>query len=155
MQMDGQLLAEPSDEREIGMSGPAAMYEAYLREEGYVPRIDGDGDVVFKMEGTTYFIDVDEDDAAYFRVVCPNFWPIDDEAERARAFAACSRTSAQVKVTKVHLEQDNTWASVELFLADPKDFEQVFPRAMRSLRHGLQVFVDDMRSQLSDGEAEA
>ena len=66
------------------MSGPAELYMDFLSGEGYRPTIDNDGDVVFKVEGGLYYIDVDADDAVYFRVVYPNFWSIENPDEIRR-----------------------------------------------------------------------
>jgi hypothetical protein len=48
------------------------MYTAYLKGEGYTPESIKEG-VVFKAEGKTYVIMVDEGDEQFFRLVFPNF----------------------------------------------------------------------------------
>ncbi|MEL6348626.1 MAG: hypothetical protein AAFV53_36315, partial [Myxococcota bacterium] len=136
------------------MSGPAELYENFLKAEGYIPQVDGDGDVVFKKEGTTFFIDIAENDPEYFRIVCPNFWSIDNEEERARALHSSSRATARGKVAKVFLVRDNTWASVEQFVAQPEDFKGIFDRSMSALQNGIGLFVEEMRKANGEGEGE-
>jgi hypothetical protein len=129
------------------MSGSAQLYMNYLEREGYRPWIDGDGDVIFKDEGGTYYIDVDESDAEYFRLVYPQFWSIDDSEELARAHMAANYATRRTKVAKVYiLEGDkNTSASVEVFFGEPMQFAAVFHRTMSALKAGVRNFVDQMR----------
>lgn len=44
----------------MGKAETVKIYSDFLREEGYVPQIDKDGDIVFKVEGGTYLIILDE-----------------------------------------------------------------------------------------------
>jgi hypothetical protein len=119
----------------------------YLAQEGYRPWIDADGDVIFKDEGGTYYIDVDLSDAQYFRLVYPQFWQIEDAAELARVHISANYATRRTKVAKVYvLEGDkNTSASIELFFGEPQQFTTVFHRAMSALKAGVRNFADQMR----------
>ena len=120
------------------------MYMDYLAEEGYRPKVDEDGDVVFKAEGGNYFIRIDEDEPTYFELVYPNFWEIEDEDERTRAYVAASATCLGVKSTKVYVVEDNVWAGVELFLPEPGDFKKLFHRCLNALNNGRDAFAERM-----------
>ena len=143
----------------LSLAGPAAhvaaddgpsreelqeLYLEYLKIEGYVPKIDDDGDVMFKAEGRTYFIDVNEKDPQFFRLVFPFFWKIEDEEERTRAFQAANHANLETKVAKVFVVNDDTWASVELFVEKPEDFQPVFTRSLASIRASVDVFAAKM-----------
>jgi len=121
------------------------LYRDYLTREGYRPSVDSDGDVVFKREGKTYLIIVDEKDKSFFRIILPNFWKIEDDNERLRILEACDYANSFSKVAKIHTVKDNVWAVVELFLAKPQDFEPVFERSCRALDHALSNFADKMK----------
>jgi hypothetical protein len=121
------------------------MYMDYLEEEGYKPEIDSDGDVQFKAEGKTYFINVVEDDPTYFRVVLANIWPIESEDERAQCLIAVDHSNAKAKVTKSYLVKDNIWVGIELFLPEASDFKEIFRRSMSALNNGVSHFVTKMR----------
>lgn len=123
------------------------MYMDYLEEEGYKPEIDSDGDVQFKAEGKTYFINVVEDDPTYFRVVLANIWPIESEEERHQVLIAMDYSNAKAKVTKSYMVKDNVWVGIEIFLPRPEDFSAVFPRCMSALNHGTAHYVTRMREQ--------
>lgn len=121
------------------------MYMDYLTDEGYKPELDSDGDVQFKAEGKTYFINVVPDDPTYFRVVLANIWPIESEDERAQCLIAVDYSNAKAKVTKSYLVKDNIWVGIELFLPEASDFKGVFRRSMSALTNGVSHFVSKMR----------
>ncbi len=123
------------------------MYVEYLADEGFRPEVDTDGDVQFKSEGRTYFIDVTEDDQLYFRVALPNIWPIENETERTQCYIAVDHSNAQSKVAKAYLVKDNIWVGIEIFIAQPEDFKAVFKRCMSALDNGVTHFVTKMKEQ--------
>lgn len=123
------------------------MYMDFLSDEGYRPEVDKDGDVQFKAEGKTFFIDVDAEDLTYFRVALPNIWPIESEQERLQCYVAADFSNAQAKVAKTYLVQDNIWVGIEVFVAEPQDFKKIFARSMSALGNGVNQFVTKMREQ--------
>ena len=124
-----------------------ALYMEYLKKEGYVPEIDEDGDVMFKYNGGTYFVAVDEEDLEFFQVVFPNFWEIESVSERQQALEACDKSNRDSKVSKIYLMGDNTWGAVEIFVQRPDGFKPVFKRAMSALENGVETFVKEMRGE--------
>ncbi|MBN2199503.1 MAG: hypothetical protein JW747_06585 [Candidatus Aminicenantes bacterium] len=129
----------------VGKAELQKMYMDYLTEEGYKPEIDEDGDVRFKREGRNYFIQVDDKDLEFFRLVFPNFWPIESEEERTQVLAAADVSNAKSKVAKVYTVRDNIWASIEIFVAKPEHFKDVFKRSISALENGVANFVNKMR----------
>lgn len=123
----------------------ADMYVRFLQSEGYHPELDKDGDVVFKSEGKVYLIIADEKDPNYFRLIFPNFWSIDSEAERQKVLVAADYATGRTKVAKVHTVQNNVWASTEMFFGKPEQFKEVFSRAMSALQASVANFVEKMR----------
>jgi hypothetical protein len=123
----------------------AEMYREYLTEEGYAPKIDDDGDVVFKFEGRGYFLAVDEEDEAFFRLVFPNFWSIESDYEREKVASAALRATAMTKVAKVFPVRDDTWASIEMFCSPPEVFKTVFRRSLTALQAGVENFREAMQ----------
>ena len=124
----------------------ALAVESFLREEGYVPQRDADGDVAFKYEGRYYVVVVDEADPMFFRLIFPNFWSIDSEEERAQVNAAALEACRSTKVAKVFPVNDNTWASVELFVEPYDNYRSVFLRSLGALQAAAQTFLTTMRS---------
>ncbi len=125
----------------------AEMYRSYLAEEGYVPKIDSDGDVAFKCEGRTYVILIDPDDDTFFNIALPCFWSIESEEERAKVAHAAQYATAHTKVAKIYPTKDNTIAAVEMFCSPPEAFKAVFERAIRALQSSVMSFRNKMNEE--------
>ncbi len=123
----------------------AMMYKTFLAEEGYGPKIDGDGDVSFKFEGGNYVIVIPEQDEMFFNLIYPAFWPIESEAERAKVVIASLYATSQTKVAKVFPIKDNTWAAIEMFCSPPQVFKAVFQRSLSALRAAVKNFSSKMQ----------
>ena len=121
------------------------LYVAYLKKEGYLPLVDGDGDVQFKLEGRSYFIAVDAKDPQLFRLVFPNFWKIENEAERQKVLIAANHATGLTKVAKVFMVKDQVLASIEIFVESPEDFQPVFKRSISALKGSVENFATKMR----------
>ena len=122
------------------------MYMDYLKSEGFSPSLDSDGDVMFKYEGGTYFIIVDEKDQEYFAMLYPNFWEIESQNEKERALLAAKEATRVAKVAKVYLTEDDTdvTMSAEIFLKTPSDFKSIFYRMLSTMTTARKTFVDKM-----------
>ncbi len=125
----------------------AAVYVEFLQREGFRPRLDDAGDVMFRCEGREYWLMVDDDDPDYFRLLFPNFWSVDGEAERQRAVLAAAEVTAEIKVAKVYVLGDDTQAAAEMFLGDPRDLPRVFDRALQALRGAVRRFCELMQDR--------
>ncbi len=120
------------------------MYINFLKGEGYETSIDDDGDVNFEADGRTYFIEVNEDDLEFFRLVLPNIWPIESELERIQVMEACNKANFKVKTAKAYATDDNVWIAVEVFLEKPDDFEAIFERSLGVIDYCVDIFVEAM-----------
>ncbi|MFO1495465.1 MAG: hypothetical protein U1F26_12510 [Lysobacterales bacterium] len=123
-----------------------AMYMNFLQEEGFMPRVDDDGDVAFKFEGGNYCILVDEHDQEFFRLIFPGFWSIESEEERIKVNYAALQATADTKVAKVFPVRNNTWATIEMFCMPPENFRTVFMRSLRALRSAVDTFRKQMHA---------
>ncbi len=132
---------------QVNKTAMQKMYTEYLKSEGYPVELDDDGDVLFKFEGNTYFIQIDPEDTDFFRIVLPNFWPVKDDSERQKVLEAVNYANAESKTSKVFIVRDNVWASIELFVADPEDFKSIFKRSMSALQYGVYNFVTKMKDK--------
>jgi len=117
----------------------------FLREEGYAPKVDNDGDIVFKREGLTYILFVSEDDEEFVRLDLPNVWEIESLGERQLVMTAAAEVNRQVKVAKVVPMGDNVWVSAQLLVDPIENVVKVLPRAMNVLSLAVREFADAMR----------
>ena len=122
----------------------ARSFSDYLQAEGYAATTDEDSDIVFKYEGAVYLVVLDDTDTGFFRIVFPNFWPIESESERVKVEKAALAATAGIKVAKVFPVSDNVWATIELFTTDIEQAKAVFKRSMLALRAAVNKFAQEM-----------
>jgi hypothetical protein len=121
-----------------------ALYMDILLEEGFRPKADDEGDLVFKSEGRSVFIRIDPGDTEFLMLCCPNIWKCDSEEEEIRCLAAASYATASTKVAKVSIVGEYAWASVELFLPAPEHFRSLLIRSLGAMHAAIRNFVDKM-----------
>lgn len=120
------------------------MYVNFLTGEGIEGTIDDDGDVQFEYNERTYFLEVNESDTEFFRLVLANIWPIESINEGLEAVQACDVVNRTMKCTKAYVSNDNIWVAVELFVERPDDFQGVFQRCLVAIENGVEAFVEEM-----------
>jgi len=122
-----------------------SIYMEHLRNEGYVPAIDIDGDIQFKVSGDNYFIIIDENDVQFFQIYMGfSLGSINPE----EAVTAANFSNRRSKVAKISISPDGNIASItiEMILKDPRDFMPVFARSLSLIRNAEGIF----RSHLKD-----
>lgn len=122
----------------------AQAYMAFLADEGFRPTLDADGDVVFKVEGYMYYISIEEDEE-FFRLIFPNFWPLETEVERTRAEAIALRLTSRMKVVKVLPTERGVLATIEMFSPTPDSVFPIFQRSIQAIQGAVRAFVEEMR----------
>lgn len=122
------------------------LFMEYLSEEGFRPKLDEDGDIVFKSEGRSYVLFHPQGDEQLVRLGALWLWPVESEAERQRVLAAAADATLSIKVTKVFPVADNVWATVELLFEQPEQFRAVFLRAVSLVRAGVDHFLERMHA---------
>lgn len=120
------------------------MNMSILEKMGYTGTVDSDGDVRFVHDESTYFIQVDEDDANFFRLVLANIWPIESELERLQVIKAIDAVNAKVKVAKGFIVGDDVWISVEVF-HQPGDHEAFLERYITVIELFVEYYVEEMQ----------
>lgn len=117
----------------------------FLREEGFQPKLDSDGDIVFKREGYTFILFTNEDDEEFVRLDLPNIWEIESLGERQRVMIAAAEVNRQVKVAKVLPINDNVWVSTQLLIDPVENLSRVLPRAMNICTLAAREFGEAMK----------
>jgi len=121
------------------------MYKEYLANEGFKPEVDADGDVIFKFEGTSYYISVDAEDQEFFRIMSTEVISVKTPEERWKAEVACVHATSKTKVAKAFISNDKVRFSLEVFVAKPQDFNGIFTRGMSALQAVRKNFVEKLR----------
>ncbi len=128
----------------------STMYCEYLKREGYRPIVDEEGDVMFKHEGRTFFLLIDNEDDIYFRLVLPGIFSCDKEEDRPGVEHACMMATAKTKVAAAYLQDTQVWVSAELLISPPTAFENVFQRSLGIVDAGARNFADAFREWLAN-----
>lgn len=121
-----------------------------LREEGYLPTIDDDGDIKLKVQGLTYYVITDTDDEVYLRVWLPSFWSIENDQEFAKAHFVANKVNREYKVAKVTIAKnnDNTHAQCEMFISpDDPQLKRILLRLFNLLSSVRSDFAEGMRAE--------
>jgi hypothetical protein len=120
------------------------MYVDYLRQEGYLPSIDSDGDIVFKIAGDNYLIIIDEDDLQFFQVI--EYISLGSTSSQT-ALNAANYATRRTKVAKAFISSDGKTVciKVELLLGKPDDFKQFFSRALSMIRSAEESFISQIK----------
>jgi len=120
-------------------------YMEYLRQEGYVPTVDEDGDIQFKVAGDVYFIILNETDLQFFQIYTG--FRMNSVPEEAVINAANS-SNRNSKVVKIAFSSERKVVSItaELLLNDPKDFIPIFSRAISLIRNAENNFMVQLKN---------
>lgn len=123
------------------------MYVSHLKELGYQPSVDSDGDIRFKEQGIMFYIDVDADDLQSFRIVLANFWKIESPEEKEKAYEAANFVNSKMKVVKTYLnpDQNSMWMDANIYIEKPEAFKSSFRRMVNVLILGIKSFHEKMK----------
>jgi len=118
------------------------VYMEQLREEGYVPYVDTDGDIEFKVSGDTYFIIVDDKDIEFFQIYRGFSLGSITRNEALDIANESNRISKVAKVSISSPESERLIISItaELLVEEPKGFIPVFNRAISLIRNAENNF---------------
>ncbi|MFD1949744.1 hypothetical protein ACFSGX_03045 [Sphingomonas arantia] len=109
-------------ETTAAIDGMRAHVSHLLEQEGYRGvELDEDGDVRFKAEGRSLLMIFNTRDPGYLRLALPNFWPIDDDAERTHAYRIGNGITRDNKCVSVFVTpNENVWATAEWLTTGPE-----------------------------------
>lgn len=118
----------------------AQAYFEFLAAEGYRPKYDSDGDVVFKAEGILFCVLIDENDPEYLYLVVPNVKEIEDEKEQKDVLECLIDMQISYKGFKFILSSAHVSLTYQGFLPDKDSYPQILPRVINMLTTCLSVF---------------
>jgi len=115
----------------------------FLRQEGYQPTIDEDGDIAFRREGRTYYIIISKNDPTLIYFTLFGLRTVSSESDRVRFANAVGVANRRVKVAKMYLTSGNPQRvnlSIEAFIENPNDFGVLFNRYLGTMDLSEQRF---------------
>jgi hypothetical protein len=121
------------------------LYTNILDQISVEAEVDGDGDIQFEYKDHSYFLEVNEGDTEFYRLVLPNIWPIESELERLKVFKAVNEVNKTKKVAKAYAVNDNVWITVEMFIDKPDNFIGSLERQFKVISEAVDTFVEAMK----------
>ena len=118
--------------------------ELFLREEGYMPIIDSDGDIQFKKEGEKYYVIIDERDTSPFYLCLCKFYKYSENFTRQNIEKNLSELNLKKGVKLVCFDKNYRYGA-EMYLVDAENFKYVFYKLMKQLE-ALQEDVNKLCS---------
>lgn len=124
------------------------MVVSVLQSLGLKPKIDDEGDVFVRYQMKTFYVmGTNSDDEDYLVVVFPQMYEI-DEGEETKVLAACNKTTREIKLAKVYIDQSlkNVSASCEFYYNDEESLKVCLDKVIDILGMIRISFIKAMRS---------
>lgn len=124
------------------------MVVSVLQSLGLKPKIDDEGDVFVRYQMKTFYVmGTNSDDEDYLVVVFPQMYEI-DEREETKVLAACNKTTREIKLAKVYIDQSlkNVSANCEFYYNDEESLKVCLDKAIDILGMIRISFIKAMRS---------
>ena len=118
------------------------IFKAALKAEGFAPKTNREGHLVFKFEGLPYVIELEDRDEMFLRLAFKDFWMFDKASGHLGALIGALHATAETKVAKVSVRNGEVTASVELFLGSPEHFRPVILRSLGALKSAVNHFME-------------
>jgi hypothetical protein len=116
----------------------------FLRDNGYEPVLDENGDVRFEAGGLKHVLSVCGNDAEFLLIVLRDLWPLETGRDRSAAIRASARATARTRGVKVCVVRGTVEAAFEMFIVRLDEVGPVLPRAIDALRSATRAFALDM-----------
>ena len=105
---------------------------SYLREEGYQPSIDSDGDIKFKRQGDIYFVDVSDKDSSPYYVRLSKYFSYGEKLTKTK-IGLYAQEINQYKMIKLLANDNNFWLETQMFLINSVAFTSIFDRILSAM----------------------
>lgn len=107
-------------------------YVQFLKDEGFMPTVDDDGDVKFKKEGDSYYLRPTNDNR-YFRL--SKWLGNEDKIQNLKIHKSMNATIAKYKAVRIYAVSDYSgiWIEVACYLPEEDGFKLIFYRSLNVL----------------------
>ena len=119
----------------------------FLSNEGFRPEKVSEDSIKLKYEGGTFWVDIDDDDKTFYRVIAANIWNIESPLELSWAYVASNNASRAFKVVKTFVTKDESdvWVTADQFESDVESFLPKLIRLLRIVEDERKTFGEKMR----------
>lgn len=120
--------------------------KTFLAEEGYLPKLDSDGDITFKTEGVQYGVIISETESNPMYVVLYNGYNYNEVYNRTSITPFVSEMNLY-KGLKIYLRDTSFAFQCELFVYNAEGFTKTFKRYLEIMK-----LADDELTKLVSGK---
>ncbi len=117
----------------------------YLRSEGYMPKIDSDGDIQFKREGVSYWISLDN----YGQYVYANTYSSMDTkgASMYRVRSSANTAQRKYKFVRCNVYDSSVSVSVPLPIKTLSEYKGFFPDVIDIIINTKKVMKEEYNEE--------
>lgn len=130
--------------------GKREMTLEILKELGYKPQTDDDGDIFIRYQMKTIYFMIGIEEEKYMVVVLPQILDV-NEGEEALMLTVCNKVTRDYKLAKVYLDAElkQVYAGCEFFYTDKKSLKNNFENSLRILGV-IRSTIQKVRSELAE-----
>lgn len=118
----------------------------FLKEEGYVPELDSDGDIRFKVEGNSYYVIVNEIDNSPMFLTLYRGFNYDESYTKTKVESVALEVN-KYKGLKFMIFDNSYSFNVEMYLVNAEHFRYTFYKHMKQMKNAqdeLRSLIDKM-----------
>jgi hypothetical protein len=115
------------------------MVFEYLKNQGLMPRIDDDNDIIFKYQMLTFIYFNNDEDEMFFRLALPGIFDVTDE-NRVTVLEAMNEVNKGMKVAKAYIPREDVWLATEIMMDSTPVLGDMVPRLLNILLHSREEF---------------
>jgi hypothetical protein len=120
-------------------------YMAFLKEEGFSPTIDSDGDVKFKNEGNIFYLRPTTD-KKYFEVL--RILTDDNSDKFVSLLKSSNVTMKEFRLIRIIIYENSNEGFVvhfrsDNYLGEEEDFKKIFYRSLNVITSSIDFFKED------------
>jgi len=144
MILGGISLFPAAAEGSMSLEDLQNMYMEALAVEGFRPEIDEDGDILFRVIGTNYYIIINENEPQFFQIYT-GFWLDNMTMEDAYELVNFANRRSYVAKISLSTREDTperliVSITAELLVDSPEDFKLVLTRALSLVSNAKNIF---------------
>lgn len=127
----------------------------FLKEEGFMPEIDSDGDIKFKRQGNACYVIVSDKNESPMYVEMERYVSVPEKYSEITARAAAHNLSKSFKAVKCYYTRNDKvfTLSAQMFVRSAEPFKEVFYRlcsVMDDMKAKMDETLDEMASNSSE-----
>lgn len=135
-------MAQEDQEKAAIKERLTAEYLEFVKGEGFVPSIDKDGDITFKVEGKSHYLEVyGEEFPQYFAIFRVVGFPEDEDRDKAREVV--NTVNSRIRSVKAVLYDKYIYYSIEVSAVDSETFKCLFSRYVSQLDSAVDLFAEE------------